>query len=79
MSLFKRRDEAPVPTIDLREVEPEPVRPEGPMWGMPTVCPECGGRGYLDRINLRDRTMEQHCPTCFHRWSTSEAECVAEA
>jgi hypothetical protein len=63
--------------IDLRADEPALApRPSGPMWGMPTRCPECGEHGYLDHINLRERVMEQHCPTCFARWKTAEEECV---
>lgn len=47
-------------------------------WGKPTRCPRCLGAGFLDSINLHKRTMEQHCPSCGHRWVTSEAE-IAES
>jgi hypothetical protein len=74
VSLFRRvKDEPAQPVLDLRD---EPAVPGRPMWGMPTRCPECSDYGYLDHINLRERVMEQHCPSCFARWSTAEAECV---
>lgn len=43
-------------------------------WGMPSRCPECGGHGYLDHIDLVDEVMHQHCPTCWHRWTTSREQ-----
>lgn len=43
-------------------------------FGFPTSCPECGGRGYLDHIDLIDRTQEQHCTVCGHKWEQKESE-----
>ncbi len=78
MGLFgraKRTVEEPV--IDLRDQEePEPEAPTL-VWGMPSRCPECGEPGYLDRNNPMKRVMEQHCPTCFAKWTVAEAECTA--
>ncbi len=46
------------------------------IWGRPSRCPECGGFGYLDRIDIVDRLMEEHCTECFHAWTVSEADTV---
>jgi Zn ribbon nucleic-acid-binding protein len=46
-------------------------------WGRPGRCPACGGRGYLDHIDLVDRVMYQHCTECGHQWQVSEAEILA--
>jgi hypothetical protein len=43
-------------------------------WGKPGRCPDCGGRGYLDHIDLVDRIMYQHCTECRHTWEISESE-----
>ncbi|MER3452702.1 MAG: hypothetical protein C4344_03240 [Acidimicrobiia bacterium] len=52
--------------------------PGGPRqeWGRPGNCPACGGRGYLDHIDLIDRVMYQHCTSCGHEWEVHEAETV---
>jgi hypothetical protein len=44
------------------------------VWGRPGQCPKCGGHGYLDRIDVIDRIMFEHCTDCFHRWQVAEAE-----
>lgn len=49
------------------------------VWGGPGPCPECDGRGYLDRIDIRMRVMYQHCVDCGHLWSVSEAELASQA
>ena len=46
------------------------------VWGRPGRCPECGGIGYLDRIDLVDRIQEEHCVDCWHKWTISEADTV---
>lgn len=77
MGLFGRKKGEPQ-VIDLREtVEAKVVR--GPIleFGFPTRCPECGGRGYLDRVDIRHRTQFEHCPSCFARWERSEEEILA--
>jgi hypothetical protein len=47
------------------------------VWGMPTRCPACAKPGYLDRVDLVDKVMFQHCPWCATEWQTSEAEIMA--
>ncbi len=47
------------------------------IWGMPSRCPACSKPGYLDRVDLVDRVMFQHCPWCLSKWETSEAEILA--
>ena len=44
------------------------------VWGRPGRCPECGGLGYLDRVDLIDRRQYEHCTECQHRWSVSQSE-----
>jgi hypothetical protein len=46
------------------------------VWGRPGQCPQCGGKGYLDRIDVIDRVMYQHCTDCYHKWSVAEADTV---
>jgi hypothetical protein len=43
------------------------------VWGRPGRCPECEGRGYLDRIDVVDRVMYEHCTECGHAWETAES------
>jgi uncharacterized protein (DUF983 family) len=42
------------------------------IWGQANPCPECGGRGFLDRIDLVDRRTYEHCTECGARYSESE-------
>jgi uncharacterized protein (DUF983 family) len=79
MGIFRRHDEhpsdaapAPEPEIDLRESPPQAV------WGLPSRCPECGDFGYLDRIDVVNEVMYQHCPACWHKWETARADTVSE-
>lgn len=65
----------PPETIDLT-AEGTAARPKQE-WGRPGRCPACGGRGYLDHIDMVDRVMYQHCTECGHRWEVSEAEILA--
>ena len=51
---------------------------KGLVFGLPTRCPACGKPGYLDRIDLVDRVMFQHCPWCSTNWQVSEAEIAAQ-
>ena len=46
-------------------------------FGFPTSCPDCGGRGYLDHLDLVDRTQDQHCVDCSYKWTTSEEALTA--
>lgn len=69
MGLFARKHSPSV--IDLRDAKPAPARPR---FGLPLPCPDCGGHGYLDGIDTKRRIMYQHCPACFAKWETTEAE-----
>ena len=74
MGLFRTKQEQQrrsEPVIDLRE---QAVTLE---FGFPTPCPSCGEPGYLDSINTYRGVMYQHCPSCFNKWSTTEAELAA--
>jgi hypothetical protein len=66
MALFGRKTQDSV--VDLRDRRPEPK------FGYPTPCPQCGGNGYLDSIDLTAKRMFQHCPSCFAKWETTEEE-----
>lgn len=44
------------------------------MWGDPGACPECGGDGFLDHVDLIDRIAYQHCVDCRHKWSERETD-----
>jgi hypothetical protein len=68
----QRDDAAPEPAVDLRV--PQLSHKDLLEWGMPSRCPACGGYGYLDRIDLVDEVMYQHCPTCWERWTISKRE-----
>jgi len=63
----KKQDEA---VVDLR---PQPVATKLE-FGMPTRCPSCAEPGYLDSIDLTEKRMFQHCPSCFTKWETTEDE-----
>lgn len=62
--------------VDLTTDSPEHEAEHklSPRFGFPTKCPECGGRGYLDRVDLVDRIQYQHCIACGHTWSLTEAD-----
>ena len=49
------------------------------VWGRPGFCPKCGGRGYLDRIDVVDRIMYEHCTECFSKWSVAESDTESPA
>ena len=34
------------------------------IWGQANPCPQCGGQGFLDRIDLIDRIAFEHCIDC---------------
>jgi hypothetical protein len=46
------------------------------VWGRAARCPQCGGIGYLDRVDLVERIQYEHCVDCFHKWIVTEAETV---
>ena len=62
--------------VDLTEARRERAKP---VFGRPTRCPTCGGGGYLDRIDMVDRVMFQHCRECGFKWETSEVQLAVEA
>ena len=70
MGLFKK-DKDSEPVVDLRETKP------ALQFGYPTPCPQCGGPGYLDSIDVTHRVMYQHCTTCFTKWQTTEEELIS--
>jgi hypothetical protein len=72
MGLFnKKQSEEEAVVVDLREAKPALE------FGYPTPCPECNGPGYLDSIDISRRVMYQHCPSCFHRYETTEDELIS--
>jgi len=70
----------PADSIDLTAAEAaqevETIPQKKAIWGRPSRCPACSGPGYLDRIDLVNRIMFQHCPNCRERWETPESETV---
>jgi hypothetical protein len=70
MGLFNRKKAT---IVDLREAAQPRLE-----FGLPTPCPSCGEPGYLDSIDLSRALMFQHCPSCFTKWETTEAD-LAEA
>jgi DNA-directed RNA polymerase subunit RPC12/RpoP len=44
------------------------------IWGQANRCPECGGRGYLDRIDLVDHEMHEHCLQCGEKFVDRQAD-----
>jgi hypothetical protein len=41
---------------------------------LPNVCPQCGGPGYLEHINLVRETKTQTCEHCHVLWESAIAE-----
>lgn len=37
--------------------------------GMPAPCSTCGGRGFLDLIDVVKRVQHEHCVDCRATWS----------
>ena len=50
-------------STDLIEILDEPAV-------LPSLCPDCGGDGYLDSINLARETKAQTCKACGTRWES---------
>ena len=63
-------EKSPSPKIDLDRAAAE----SSVKFGQPSLCNKCGGRGYLDRVDLVNRVMFQHCLSCNHKWELTEAE-----
>ena len=69
-----KTDDTTSEVVDLAAEESIEAPAPAPQFGFPTRCPDCGGRGYLDRVDLVDRIQYQHCLTCGHQWSLSEVD-----
>ena len=70
MGLFNHKETEDA-VVDLRE-------PATPLqFGYPTPCPECGGAGYLDSIDITRRVMFQHCTSCFTKYQVTEEELIS--
>src|SRR3954467_7813151 len=50
-------------SVEVLEILDEPVV-------LPSVCPDCGGSGYLDSINVARETKLQSCKDCGTRWES---------
>lgn len=72
MGLFRRHEDAPVeePEGDVIDLTDDAERAE-PSPGVPGRCPECGGFGYIDNIDMVHRYQTQHCRDCGHIWEFS--------
>ncbi len=68
----------PTPTAEDILADLRDPLPSGPLvFGMPTRCPACDDYGYIDHIDLVDRIMKLHCPTCHSRWEITEQQIEA--
>ena len=76
--LRKDKREADAPDAIAEDITPPPPAPKM-VWGKPTRCPECGGPGFLEHIDLRKGVMYQHGRECEHKWEISEAEILASS
>jgi hypothetical protein len=73
VALFRRKNDADR-VIDLREQEAPRLT-----WGLPSPCPECDGRGYLDHIDPFRERMYLHCVVCGEKYEITKAEIDATA
>ena len=69
MAMLRRKKAQSPEIIDLRD--PAPSKPE---WGSPVPCPSCGGRGYVDHIDLDSEMMSLHCTECMERYDLAKAD-----
>jgi hypothetical protein len=67
----------PPPTEEILSTLQEPLPPGDLEWNRPTLCPQCEDWGYIDRLDLVNRVMLLHCPTCHFHWEISEAQIEA--
>ena len=44
-------------------------------WGR-RQCPNCGGPGVVDFIDLVDQVTQNHCGWCWHRWTAARIAAV---
>lgn len=69
MGLFRRK----TGEVSVQErIDPTP-KTRSPILepGVPGRCPECDGFGYIDHIDMINRTQSQHCRSCGHTWEFS--------
>jgi uncharacterized protein (DUF983 family) len=71
MSLFRSKNSGGHYVVDLRTPVAEP---SAPAWGSPSACPSCGGRGYVDHLDLFDEIMYLHCTACGEKFVRARAE-----
>jgi hypothetical protein len=64
----------PPPTEEILATLQEPLPPGNLEWNRPTRCPQCEDWGYIDRLDLIDRLMQLHCPTCHFHWEITEEQ-----
>jgi hypothetical protein len=81
MGPFRRRPVVdPAASDDVVELRvPRITNKELLEWGMPSRCPDCNSRGYLDRIDLVAEVIHQHCPSCWTRWIVTKEEIEVSA
>jgi hypothetical protein len=72
-----RKDKAAAPEPQAEVIEAVPPASPKMVWGKPTRCPECGGPGFLEHIDLRKGVMYQRGRECDHKWELTEAEVMA--
>ncbi len=73
MRIFRRPSELDLKAEeDLEVLEEEVIA--APTFGQPLKCPECGGRGHLDRIDLRNQIQHQTCVECGHSYANAKSE-----
>ena len=66
-----RRNRAAEAAGAATTAEPEPRSRAAVQAGVPGRCPVCDGFGYIDHIDMVNRTQAQHCRECGHPWSFS--------
>ncbi len=68
MKLFSRRRNSDAEQVEQVELD---LRGDEPVirLGYPSDCPQCGHRGFLDHVDIRNRSQTEHCTACGHRWN----------
>ena len=72
VGMFRKHDADRV--IDLRDQELPRLA-----WGLPSPCPVCDGRGYLDHIDPFREKMYLHCTVCGEKYEITKAQIDATA
>lgn len=68
MGLFHRSSSSSAPARATPAVAADDHSPSPLKAGEAGRCPQCGGFGYLDHIDMVNRFQTQHCPSCTHSW-----------